>query len=86
MIQEIAGLCYQIKCAHEIDVFFNWYAHVEQFEIATNGAAWAKENPPKIRLCAYIYQPEGLEKLQSMRDHLQSMLTGGNRPTGQKEE
>jgi hypothetical protein len=86
LIQQIAGLCYQIKCAHGIDVFFHWYAHMELFEISTSGAAWAKETPPNVQLEVYVDQPNCLEALRAIRDYLQSMLTGDNRPTGQKEE
>jgi hypothetical protein len=87
LIQEIAGLCYQIKCAQGIDVFFQWSPHIESVSIYSNGGAWTSEKTADDHRYADIDDNQNaIENLKKLRDHLAAIITRDNRPTGQKEE
>lgn len=82
LIQEIAGLCYQIKCAHGHDVFCDWSPHVEWVSVRFFIGSWADgtNSKPFWRHYVYVNMDGGIDELATLRDILTAALKSGAAP------
>jgi hypothetical protein len=80
LIQEIAGLCYQIKCAHGHDVFFSWGPHVKWVQVQFFLGAWERDSRFDWQDLVRVKEAGAVEKLAALRDRLALILSPAEVP------
>jgi hypothetical protein len=74
LIQEISGLCYQVKCSHGINVFFEWSAHFKKVELRGFFGAWQAGRSSDWSLSTYVSDKDSVAALAAMRDRLNAII------------
>ena len=75
LIQEIAGLCYQIKCARGYDVFFHIHTHVDWVEVRGYNGPWTMDSPPDWSVLVRLVEGGAVQKLGALRHRLALILS-----------